>query len=463
MTIHHEIEENPQPEPGIGELAQVLWRNAPFLLITSLVCGAISFAICLMLTKKYESTATVVFPKDNVSGLLSTFGVGSGSGPADPSAVLPMLGVAPSRQPSMEYADAVLQSYRAAELVNKELNLEARWGLSETLVMRRLRKNLGVERRVRDGLMVVKFVDPDPEVAAQIVNQYLRAYYAYTAENSVSAATRQRKFVQDQLNRSNKELKQSEQNLVQFEERNPEEVLESSPEATGRIFTQLVSRQMEADGKLEEARRGLEALKSLSLAHAAELRVDPGAPPPKDDPLYSVMQKELTDAKVNLDYLRLTRTDEHPDVVAAREQVAGLESMLSSKTDSLERAYSSGLTAELIQAQSKYAAALGVKESTDQLVEEFNVRTRGLPGPVMSYAALKRKYRVAESIDRMLQLELQRALIAESLESAKLEVLDEARPSDFPVFPRKGRLTLAGAALGFLIAAGFVLLRRTVR
>lgn len=464
MTIQVDTEYEPR-EPGLGDLVALLWRNLPIILGLAFLCGVLGYVYGLTLPTRYEATATVIFPKDSVSGLLSTFGLGGGgSGPSDKTQALPMLGVAPARQPTMDYAGAILESRSAAEEVAERLDLKTRWGQSNSsLVVKRLQLNLNVQRLIRENKMVIAYQDHDKELAQKIVQEFLDAYDRYTEEHSLTAAARQRKFVESQLAKSEKELESSRKELVRFESDNPTEVLESQPDAAGRLFTTLVQQQMDADGKMEEARSLMMKLREKKLQHASALLGDHNSPPPKDDPLVADLQQQLLTAQLTLDNLRLTRTDEHPDVIAAKEQLGKVEGMLDAKISGLQNAYADDLGVDLTEADAKYAAALARKESTDQMVDNFNARTRALPGPGMSYQMLKRRFTMAETMNRALQLELQRALITESLESVQLEVLDPPKSSDKPVYPRKGRLAISCAMLGFLVGCGWVLLRRSRR
>ncbi len=458
----YQIEDHNGREPGLGDLIAGLWANALFILLVTFVLGAAGYVYAaFFVTPKYESSAVVIFPKDSVSSLLSTFGVvGGEGGNNDKTSSLPMLGVAPARQPTMDYAAAVLESRSSSEQVAKALNLEQKWGMTMPQVLKKLGANFVCQRVVRENKMVLSFRDKDRELTTQVLNAYLKTYDLYTQEHSLTTATRQRKFVEGQLAASEKELEESRRELVRFETGQGAEVIEAQPDAAGRIFSDLLKQQVEADGKFREASSMASALREKKIEHAGSLLADAGAPPPKDDPMVADLQSQLQASQINLDNLRLTRTEQHPDVVAAQEQCSKLRGMLDERVQSLQSAYTDSLSEDLIEANAKEAAARAFKESADQMVDQFTERARSLPAPAMSHNLLKRRFSLAETMNRALHVELQRAMITESLDSVALEVLDPPQASEKPVYPKKGTMAITAAMLGFILACGWVLVRR---
>src|SRR5207302_2944956 len=78
----------------------------------------------------------------------------------------------------------------------------------------------------REGVIVVRVADPDPDVAAQIANFYVAELDRVVAQYGVSDARGQRAFLTAQLARAQADLEGTEDALRRYQERNRAVVLQ---------------------------------------------------------------------------------------------------------------------------------------------------------------------------------------------------------------------------------------------
>lgn len=437
---------------GLAVMAS-FWAKKWLILGTGVVLAILGYVFAMVQTPLYEASASVIFPRDSMPSILSSAlglgGTGAGGG-GDRTAGLPALGVTPSRQPSIDYADNILNSRMCLDQICKDLDLPKVWGVTPFEARNRLSDRGKAQKVLRDNKIVVTFRDPDPELAVKVVQAYIHVYDFYTNQHSLTGTRRQRVFVQEQLKNSDVELKSVQDELARYQAKYGHEILESEPESATTTLLNLQQRQYEALSKAAETDGFLTELRAKTVQQAATLAQDSNASAPQD-PEVEELQRQLLTAQVTLSNLQLSRTDEHPDVVAAKKQVDAIKAMMRRKAESLTSSYSEGLTNELREALAQDAASKARLETANRLLAEFESRYATQPSTTMDYKILVRRFELAEAVNRMLLLELQRCAIAEQLDSIELEVLDKPEANPIPVYPRKMLTAAVSGMFGVLL------------
>src|SRR5215470_10341619 len=207
---------------SVASFVVVLWRRRLLMTAVILVVVLIAAFWVAVTPKIYESTATLVAPKESSgAGLFGGLVVASGALQQAPG----LLAI-PSLASNRDLLVSVLKSRTMGQLVLERFGLQARYRerYQEDAV-----KTL--ERRTtvsitREGVISVKVEDTDPQVAAAIANFYVEKLNRLVAQYSLGEASRQRIFFTEQLARAKVQLDAAEESLRGFQERNRAVVLQ---------------------------------------------------------------------------------------------------------------------------------------------------------------------------------------------------------------------------------------------
>jgi len=244
--------DRPQREPAPAEPADVtfvdyvvlVWQYRWMILTLVLLAVVPTFVLTLRMPKIYESTATLITPKEGGSTtVLGGLAAASGLLQQIPGIQLP------SFTPNRDLLVAILKSRTVAQA------LVERFGLQERYRARYLEDAIkGLQGRTRvtiskEGVISVKVEDIDPAVAAEIANAYPEQLDRLMVRYGSGEAGRDRVFMTAQLARAKAELDGAEQALRRFQERNRAIVLQEQTrgaiEAAARFKGEIMAAEVQ--------------------------------------------------------------------------------------------------------------------------------------------------------------------------------------------------------------------------
>jgi uncharacterized protein involved in exopolysaccharide biosynthesis len=261
-------------EITIFEYARMLWRRKWLVLIVCLLGGGVAVGVNAWLPKVYESTATLISPKEGTgAGLMGGL---AGAGLLQQAASMAV----PSLTPNRDFMVSVLKSKRVARLVVDRFDLLKRYELRfPEDAVRELKDRTSVTASAREPTIIVTVEDTDPALAAQMANYFIEQTDRLLSEFDTGGAGRERGYLAEQLARAKADLARAEAAVRRFQEQNRTIVL-------------------------EEQARG-------TIASAARLK------------------GEVVAAEVQLQVMRSFATDANPDVVALRRRIQEMNKQLA--------------------------------------------------------------------------------------------------------------------------------------
>jgi len=227
----------------------MMWSFRWLILATCLATVLAVFVISVTSPKIYESTTTLLSPKESgPSGLLGGL-VASGL------VQQPSLLSTPSLAQNREILVSILKSRTVATAVATRFQLQDRYRARHLEdAIEKLRKVTEIRASFRDGLISVKVEDTDPALAAEMANFYVEQLGHLVAQFGVSEAGRQRPFLTEQLARAKGQLDTAERALRQFEEKNRAVVLQDQTRAAIDVAARLKAEMMAAEVQLQVIR-----------------------------------------------------------------------------------------------------------------------------------------------------------------------------------------------------------------
>lgn len=183
-----------------------------------------------------------------------------------------------------------------------------------------------------------------------------------------------------------------------------------------------------------------------------------------DNPNISNLREAIVNKRVELVGLQQRYTEQHPDMVRAKEELMSLESSLSNEITSAINSQSvslspvqSGLLQQKLDAETKIAidnASLDVLKSkqndTENLIANLNVDS-------IEYTRLAREAKIAGNVYTALVENYQQTKVQEAKLSMDIQVVDPAQlpKEDMPAKPNKRLIILIGFLIGLIGAFGY--------
>jgi tyrosine-protein kinase Etk/Wzc len=353
------------------DLLIVLARHKRFILLFTLGAAVIAAVIALLIPNRYTATTIVLPPAQSSasSSMLSQLGFSPLASFAGAS-----LGI---KNPGEMYV-ALLHSRTVEDAMIQRFGLMARYR-KKTMYDTRL----ALEQRSaatlgsRDGLIRISVEDRDPKLAAEIANAYVDEFRKLSASLAMTEAAQRRLFFQQQLLDAKEKLAAAE------------EAMKKTEQSTGVL-------QMDSQAK--------------SLIETA-----------------AALRGQVVAKEVQIQAMRSYATEDNPELVVARQQLAAL------------------------QAQLAKLAGAGQSSDSDLLVPKGRIPEAG-----MEYVRKLRDVKYYETITELIAKQFEIAQLDEARQGAVIQVADVAVPPDRKSFPPRTIIVLLATFTAFLIALGWV-------
>ncbi len=209
-----------EDEMNLLDYAVVVWRYRGLIGGLCLVAVLTTFVVSILTPRVYESTATLIAPKEGGAGGPLSGLVASGLLQQVPGLSIPSL------TPNRDILVSVLRSRTIAQAVVERFRLQERYRARYLEDAIKRLQNIATVSVSKEGVISVKVEDTTPQLSAQIANFYVEQLDRLVARFSTGEAGHQRGFFTDQLTRARADLDVAEEALRRFQERNRAIVLQ---------------------------------------------------------------------------------------------------------------------------------------------------------------------------------------------------------------------------------------------
>jgi polysaccharide biosynthesis transport protein len=297
---------------------------------------------------------------------------------------------------------------------------------AESRALGQLQSNLKVRLDSGSWLINVSFASHDPELAAVVTNAVVQTYIDNSSASRHQSIIDSTQWLSQQLEDIRGKMESSQRALADFRENHG--LLEVGPGQNS--FSEKMAELNRQLGSAQAERIQLQALlRSVgSDSHAA-------VPQMSSEPVVQELEKQLNQAKVQLDQALVVYGKNHPNVRKLQAQVHDLEQQLTDQRRTI-----------VANLQTSYAAAHG----RENLLRSQLAENSSALNAASQYEALKKEAEANEELYNTLYSKVKEGVIAAEGKSNNIRWVDHARVLRSPTRPQRTMLLLASVLAGLI-------------
>ena len=432
-------------------IKDIIKEYKKLLLVLMGVIFVIFLLLAFLLPKQYQSSVMIqVKPKAgsfgalaNNTALLALAGISSGDSVLDYMSVLKSDKVINPVIKKLDNEDAEKEDFDADDFVKKYMQVDNPRGtsiLSFTItadspenaqriagdVVESLKNAIADVSNVQDSTLV-KILEKKNEAAKQKMDADMAILEKYKQENGVFSPTEQEKILLERTSG--------------YEKAKAEETVKINNAVLGSIEAQIDSQNQK--------------LVDSQMADNSEIQS---------------IRKELFSENEKLAKLQFKFTDDYPDVVKVKENIAYLEGELSktvAKSIASENVTISPVQMDLLQkrvvAKNNIEAAQAALAQLDTLSKQNVEQSNQLSQKSVKFLELQRNAKVSADTYNLLTKSLEELKIKENIDGMDMRVINEPTLPLKHSWPRKLYVMIAGGLLYLVIAGAFIYVQYTRR
>jgi polysaccharide biosynthesis transport protein len=459
--VTNRSDDRPTPHAGL-DVALDLWirRKWVALLVFSAVCAAV-VSITMSLPDLYRATATVLVETQHVSEEFVRSSV---------SAEL--------ETRIQAIREDVMSRARLGELITRlDLYPELRAkGVAPDAIIERMRRDVDLHLdsvgpsggRAPTISFAINYSGRNPRTVAEVTNQLASLYVVENSKIREGQAARTAEFLKTQVDAVKKELDAQERRATEF---NLSHIGELPQQVSANLASlERLNTQLRLNGENQ--------VRAMDRRERYERQLaDVGSAPPATvagRPAQGPGSEELAKMRQQLAQLQRKYTDQYPEVIRVRAELADLERQLAERpvvasTATKPPAASAPspdprtrLLEAIADSDAELKALKNEEASFRQAISGYEQRVDNVPKRQEEFEALSRNSAsTKERYDTLLK-RYEEAQLASSLEQGQkveeFRILDAAIPPLEPSAPSRPRLLAIGLCLAIALSAGSVML-----
>ena len=360
----------------------LLLERKRFIVRFVLGAAALAIVVSLLLPVRYEAKIVLLPPAQNSSIGSSLLGQLGGMGALGSLASL--AGGLSLKNPADMYV-SLLTSRTVEDAMIQRFGLMQEYHVKKMSDARKTFEHRSTAvAGSKDGLIRLTVEDGDPKRAAELANGYVEEFRKLSGSLAITEAARRRLFFEQQLQQSKESLTAAE------------DAMTKTQQSTGVLQIDSQARAL-----IESA---------------------------------AILRGQVVAKQVQIEGMRSFATDDNPNVILAKQELAALQSQLDR-----------------------------VAGSKQDLGSDINMSKGRVTQAGMEYLRRFRDLKYQETIFELLAKEFEVAKLDEAREGAIVQVVDVAVPPDRKSSPHRTLIVIGATILSFFVAAFWVIVRRGLK
>ena len=416
-----------------------------------LVTVILAAILAIVSEKKYQAYGKLKFTKENTTSALI--------GESSEKIKIGKLETLRSTATPVDTEAEVISSAPVVEEVIEQLNLTNKEG--KALNYEKFVKNLKVKNIPGTDVLTIAYQSTDKEEAKAIVNATMATYLTKNIEFNRTQVQAARKFIEQQLPKTQAQLQEAEAKLRAFKEEN--QIVNLGVEAElaanqiGKLEEQIDFKQAQIK-KVNGQIKNLEQKLGLTAQEALDLNTINDS---------TAVQQILTKLKELEDKLAVERSrfrESSPIIINLEATKAELELELQKRAQqslnnrelNSRKVFQTGdiekkLSENLVLAEVQLQSLLKELDSLEKSQAFYQKRNRLIPQLQQQYQDLSRQATVFQNAYQTLILNLQHIELAENQNVGNAQIVSQAIASENPVSTSKKMKVAAGIVFGSIL------------
>jgi uncharacterized protein involved in exopolysaccharide biosynthesis len=364
----------------------------------------------------------------------------------EPPKVLNIQEVSPIGAPTQDYYRTqyeIITSRPILEKVVETLNLGKRLPALQRSVdpVQTFARAVAVEPRRNTRLVLVKFEDPDPAVAAEVANAVARQYAKHNVEIKLKGAREALAWLQEQMASLKGKVQESSVALQNYRVKAGIMGMEEQRKITAQKIMDFNKAYLEAQAQRLTIEAKLNELTRVAQAGGAQTIFTVA-----DNPLIQKLKAEAADFEVQRSKLLKVYKDKHPEVLKVQAQLDQVAVRIDAEIKNMLRAV-----------QTEYRVARAREETLLGNVNRLRQEGQDLNEKEIQYANLQRDAESNQQLYEAVLKRLKETGVTGGLETNNVSLIEEATVPKFPVRPRKTINLIVSVLVGLFVGAGIAL------
>lgn len=421
-----------------------IWHRRKWLILLTfgtLLCATIG--LVRTLPNIYEATGTVLIEQPQVPERFVTSTVGAGLETRLHTITQEVLSRSRLHEMIMRFnLYPELQREAAPESLADRMRADVRIDTTE------VRRPAGDQATVA---FAISYRGRNPELVAQVTNELAKLFVERNARIREQLTTGTLDLLQAQVDDVKRKLDEREREMAAFKSRHAGELAEQ--QAANLAALERLNAQLRLN--IDRQLRVMEHRDELTGEFSGDPVLAPSAAPDEVSAQIAKLRAELAD-------LRTRFTDEHPDVLRVKSQLAALEGQRAESESPAAKPASDVRSRRLRVALSRTDAELNALRSEEQALRRtiaiHQQRIENAPQREQELQRIARDYDTMTELHKSLLQRYQDAQLAERVEQRRqgeqFRILDPVLPPQQPLAPNRLMLLFMGLMLAGGAAAG---------
>lgn len=437
----------------LRKLFSLMMEKKKIVLAIVVICTIIATIVAFVLPKSYQSTTLVRVKSNNISSMAGYAAMAAGFG-ID-------IGELGSSSSSPESYIELMKSREVLNPIIEKVDLTDK-ERQELEIKDFIKKYLVITNTKKTDLITIVAYGKTPEeaqmISQSVADNFLTLMTKLNKEDNSSVL----KFLDERIKIAKEEMETAENKLQAYQQ---EHKIYAPDEQAKAIITNLNTydttiAQLQAQSEGDSAKlAGVTSQLEQQNASLLEYNVS-------DNTNIGNIRESIVNKRVELVGLQQQFTDEHPDVIKAKEELNSLEKSLSDEIAKAVNSQSvtlSPVQSNLLKDKISTEVQISVNNASLEALKAKQAEAQDsiatLSADSVEYMRLSREATITGQVYTSLVQNYEQTRIQEAKDSMDIQIIDAANlpKEDMPAKPNKKIIVAIGFVLGIMISIGYTL------
>lgn len=435
----------------LRKLFSLMIEKKKIVLAIVVICTIIATIVAFVLPKSYQSTTLVRVKSNNISSMAGYAAMADGFGidisansSASPESYIELM-------KSREVLNPIIEKVDLTDEERNELKMEDF-----------IKKYLEINNTKKTDLITIAAYGKTPEEAQMISQGVADNFLALMTKLNKEDNSSVLKFLDKHIKIAKEEMETAENKLQAYQQEHkiyaPDEQAKAIIANLNNYDTTIAQLQAQSEGDSAKL-AGVTSQLEQQNASLLEYNVS-------DNTNIGNIRESIVNKRVELVGLQQQFTDEHPDVIKAKEELNSLEKSLSDEIAKAVNSQSvtlspvqSNLLKDKISTEVQISVNNASLEALKAKQAEAQESIATLSADSVEYMRLERNAKITGQVYTSLVQNYEQTRIQEAKDSMDIQIIDAADlpKEDMPAKPNKKLIVVIGFVLGIMISFGYTL------